>query len=101
MPDTELWVAIILLSVALVAAILVWGALYRRWLRLLQEYSQLKLDNENAWERAQYYRVQYEDMELRQRHIDQLHRRQVNDLQKALTVVQESNTGSNRHNEYA
>lgn len=33
--------------------------------------------------------------------LDQIHRRQVNELQKALTVVQESTTGKIRHNENA
>jgi uncharacterized protein HemX len=101
MPETELWVAIILLAVALAAAIVLWASVRQRWLRALKENSDLRLDNEKAWNDAQYYRVRYEDMELRQRHLDQIHRRQVNELQKALTVVQESSTGNNRHNENA
>ncbi|MBK8188830.1 MAG: Vpu [Vampirovibrionales bacterium] len=98
MPNSELWGAIVLLAIALAAAIVLWASLYRRWQQQLQENSLLRLDNEKAWMSAQYYRVQFEDMELRQRHLDELHRRQVNELQKALTVVQESTTRI-RHNE--
>lgn len=97
MPDTELWGAIVLSAIALAAAIVLCATLYRRWRQQLQENSLLRLDNEKAWMSAQYYRVQFEDMELRQRHLDEIHRRQVNELQKALAVVQESTTGI-RHN---
>lgn len=97
MPNSELWGAIVLLAIALAAAIFLWASLYRRWQQLLQDNSLLRLDNEKAWMSAQYYRVQFEDMELRQRHLDEIHRRQINELQKALSVVQESTIGI-RHN---
>lgn len=99
MSQSELWFAFIALGLAVLALNFALMASHQRWTRALKENSDLRLDNEKAWNEAQYYRVRYEDMELRERHRDEIHRRQINELQKALTVVQESSTKANRHNE--
>lgn len=89
MTQAELWVLAVLV---VVAGGYLLDAARRTWRKVVDENERLRLENEAVWEQAAYHRVRADEMELRQRHLEDVHRRQVNELQKALAVVQEAST---------